>query len=178
MRKLDSILTFLATEQQVTLYPHRDDNNWWTIKKVNDEEPNGIEYVKHGDIVTLQHADSNKRLHSHEIRPPMTDLEYHNEVSGYGFDDFKGDVNDQWRVEIISGDKSDPESKERLKTIHTKFALVHVMTQCSLFSHTVKLPEWGFDQQEVTCIKNGKIEKTVWYVESTENSQCKSSVCV
>ncbi|KAL7322985.1 hypothetical protein PS15p_210952 [Mucor circinelloides] len=160
-----------SKQQQVTLYPHRDDNNWWTIRKVNDEEPNGIEYVKHGDIVTLQHADSNKRLHSHEIRPPMTDLEYHNEVSGYGFDDFKGDANDQWRVEIISGDKSDPESKERLKTIHTKFALVHVMTQCSLFSHTVKLPEWGFDQQEVTCIKNGKIEKTVWYVESTENSQ-------
>lgn len=47
------------------------------------------------------------------------------------------------------------------------------MGHCSLFSHSVKLPEWGFDQQEVTCIKNGKIEKTVWYIESTENSQCK-----
>ncbi|CEP10064.1 hypothetical protein [Parasitella parasitica] len=156
-------------KQQVTLYPHRDDNNWWTIRKVNDAEPSGIEYVRHGDIVTLQHADSNKRLHSHEIRPPMTDVEYHNEVSGYGFDNFSGDSNDHWRVEIISGDKSDPESKERLKTIHTKFALIHVMSQCSLFSHSVKLPDWGFDQQEVTCIKNGKIAKTVWYVESTEN---------
>lgn len=64
----------------MTLYPHRDDNNWWTFHKVHDDDPEGIEYVKHGDIVTLKHSDSNKRLHSHEIRPPMTDLEYHNEV--------------------------------------------------------------------------------------------------
>lgn len=67
-------------EQQVTLYPHRDDNNWWTIRKVDDEETHSIQYVKHGDIVTLKHSDSVKRLHSHDIRPPMTDVEYHNEV--------------------------------------------------------------------------------------------------
>lgn len=67
-------------EQQVTLYPHRDDNNWWTFRKVDDEETKEIEYIKHGDIVTLKHSDSVKRLHSHDIRPPMTDLEYHNEV--------------------------------------------------------------------------------------------------
>jgi dolichyl-phosphate-mannose--protein O-mannosyl transferase len=67
-------------EQQVTLYPHRDDNNWWTFHKINDEEIIGVEYIKHGDIVTLKHAGSDMRLHSHEIRPPMTDLDYHNEV--------------------------------------------------------------------------------------------------
>lgn len=99
--------------------------------------------------------------------------------SAYGFENFTGDVNDQWRVEIIHGEKSDPQSSKRLRTIHTKFALVHVMSQCSLFSHNVKLPEWGFDQQEVTCIKNGKIQKTVWYIESTENNQCKQMImCV
>lgn len=47
------------------------------------------------------------------------------------------------------------------------------MTQCALFSHSVKLPEWGFEQQEVTCINGGKIAKTVWYIESTENNLCK-----
>ncbi|KAI8048943.1 Dolichyl-phosphate-mannose-protein mannosyltransferase-domain-containing protein [Gilbertella persicaria] len=158
-----------SKQQQVTLYPHRDDNNWWTIYKVGDEHPTTIDYVKHGDIITLKHSDSDKRLHSHDIRPPMTDVDYHNEVSAYGFENFTGDANDHWRVEIIQGEKSDPESKQRLRTIHTKFALVHTMQHCSLFSHSVKLPEWGFDQQEVTCIKNGKIEKTVWYIESTEN---------
>ncbi|CAO3666880.1 unnamed protein product [Rhizopus stolonifer] len=159
-----------SKQQQVTLYPHRDDNNWWTIKKVDDQDTETIEYIKHGDIVTLKHADSYKRLHSHDIRPPMTDVDYHNEVSTYGFEDFNGDANDHWRVEIIEGDKKDPISKDRLRTIHTKFRLVHVMTGCNLFSHTVKLPDWGFDQQEVTCIKGGKMPKALWYVETTENT--------
>ncbi|KAG0783464.1 hypothetical protein G6F16_003015 [Rhizopus arrhizus] len=156
-------------KQQVTLYPHRDDNNWWTIRKVDDKETHSIEYVKHGDIVTLKHSDSVKRLHSHDIRPPMTDVEYHNEVSTYGFENFTGDSNDHWRVEIIEGDGHDPVSKERLRTIHSKFRLVHVTTGCTLFSHSVKLPEWGYDQQEVTCIKGGKMPKTLWYIETTEN---------
>ncbi|KAI9267568.1 Dolichyl-phosphate-mannose-protein mannosyltransferase-domain-containing protein [Helicostylum pulchrum] len=158
-----------SKQQQVTLYPHRDDNNWWTIAKVDDSNVTEIEYIKNGDVVTFKHANSFKRLHSHDIRPSMTDIEYHNEVSAYGFEDFNGDANDHWRVEIIEGEKSDPLSKERLRTIHTKFRLIHVMSQCALFSHSIKLPEWGFEQQEVTCIKGGKIAKTVWYIESTEN---------
>jgi dolichyl-phosphate-mannose-protein mannosyltransferase len=78
-------------------------------------------------------------------------------------------------VEIVEHDKKDPVSKDRLRTIHSKFRLVHVMQHCALFSHSVKLPEWGFEQQEVTCIKGGKIPKTLWYIESTENDMCKKS---
>ncbi|KAI8993588.1 hypothetical protein BDB01DRAFT_776808 [Pilobolus umbonatus] len=159
-----------SKQQQVTLYPHRDENNWWTIKKVKDANVTSLEYIKHGDIVTLKHSDSVKRLHSHDVRPTVTSLDYHNEVSAYGFDNFTGDANDQWRVEIVEGDSYDPESKHKLRTINTKFRLIHTMTQCALFSHSVKLPEWGFDQQEVTCIKNGKLPKTIWYIESTENT--------
>lgn len=94
-------------------------------------------------------------------------------ISTYGFEDFTGDANDHWRVEIMSGDKADPLSKDRLRTIHSKFRLVHVMQNCDLFSHSVKLPDWGFEQQEVTCIKGGKMEKAIWYIESTENELCK-----
>ncbi|CDH55799.1 mannosyltransferase 1 [Lichtheimia corymbifera JMRC:FSU:9682] len=159
-----------SKQQQVTLYPHRDDNNWWTIYKKDTEQVTGIEYIKHGDIVRLIHNDSNKRLHSHDHRPPMTDLDYHNEVSTYGFPGFDGDANDYWRVEIVDHDKHDPESKDRLRTLHSKFRLVHVLQNCALFSHSVKLPEWGWGQQEVTCIKNGKKPKTMWYIESTENA--------
>ena len=64
----------------MTLYPHRDNNNWFTIYKKETEEVTGIEYVKHGDVVRIVHSESNKRLHSHDHRPPVTDLEYHNEV--------------------------------------------------------------------------------------------------
>ncbi|KAI9261652.1 Dolichyl-phosphate-mannose-protein mannosyltransferase-domain-containing protein [Phascolomyces articulosus] len=158
-----------SKQQQVTLYPHRDNNNWFTIHKKDTEQVTGIEYVKHGDVVRIVHPESNKRLHSHDHRPPVTDLEYHNEVSAYGFPGFEGDANDYWRVEIVDHDKRDPESKDRLRTLHSKFRLVHVLRNCALFSHSVKLPDWGWGQQEVTCISNGKLPKTMWYIESTEN---------
>ena len=47
------------------------------------------------------------------------------------------------------------------------------MRDCDLFSHSVKLPEWGFEQQEVTCITSGKFEKAIWYIENSENKLCK-----
>lgn len=78
-----SHLTFadlVFSEQQITLYPHKDENNWWRITKQYGNLPTDIEWVKNGDIVRLEHTSTLKRLHSHEVRPPMTDLEYHNEV--------------------------------------------------------------------------------------------------
>jgi dolichyl-phosphate-mannose-protein mannosyltransferase len=67
-------------EQQLTLYPHKDDNNWWRLTKQYGENPTEIEWVQNGDIVRVEHVSTNKRLHSHDVRPPMTDVEYHNEV--------------------------------------------------------------------------------------------------
>ncbi|KAI8065544.1 glycosyltransferase family 39 protein [Gongronella butleri] len=158
-----------SNQQQITLYPHQDDNNWWTIYKRDTEKVGEVEYVRNGDVIRLMHSESNKRLHSHNHRPPMTDQEYHNEVSGYGFPDFEGDANDLWRVEIVEHDKKDALAGDQLRTLHSKFRLIHVMENCALFSHSVKLPDWAYGQQEVTCIKDGKLPKTMWYVESTVN---------
>jgi dolichyl-phosphate-mannose-protein mannosyltransferase len=46
--------------------------------------------------------------------------------------------------------------------------LRHALTGCYLFSHKVKLPEWGFEQQEVTCNKNAVMimANSLWYVET------------
>jgi len=160
-----------SKQQQITLYPHKDENNWWRITKQYGNLPTDIEWVKNGDIVRLEHTSTLKRLHSHEVRPPMTDLEYHNEVSCYGTGtpEFEGDANDFWRVQILDHDKRDSEAGDRLRTLNSKFQLIHVNSNCALFSHGVKLPEWGWGQQEVTCIKDGKVPKTMWYIESSEN---------
>jgi dolichyl-phosphate-mannose-protein mannosyltransferase len=79
---------------------------------------------------------------------------------------FAGDANDDWIVEIVKGDKKDSESWKRLKTLKTHFRLRHVLSGCYLFSHKVKLPEWGFDQQEVTCNKNAIMANSLWYIET------------
>lgn len=94
-----------------------------------------------------------------------------NRGSAYGYKGFDGDANDIFRVEIVRHLSDGSEAKKRLRTIQTKFKLVHLMTGCVLFSHKVKLPEWGFEQQEVTCAKGATLPNSVWYIENNEHPQ-------
>lgn len=117
--------------------------------------------------IKLRHISTEKHVHSHDIRPPVSDVDFQNEVSAYGMPGFAGDANDDWIVEIESGDKRDRESKKRLRTLRTKFRLRHALTGCYLFSHKVKLPDWGYEQQEVTCNKNAVRANSLWFVETS-----------
>lgn len=70
------------------------------------------------------------------------------QVSGYGFEGFEGDANDNFIVEIDeedghggangSGWGGDRESAKRLRTLRTRFKLRHQYTGCYLFSHKVR----------------------------------------
>ncbi|KAI1493234.1 dolichyl-phosphate-mannose-protein mannosyltransferase 1 [Biscogniauxia mediterranea] len=172
-----------SLQQQITLYPHKDDNNMWLIE--NQTQPldaNGVEingtrawdfpanltenYVRDGDVIRLYHWATHRRLHSHDIRPPVSEQEWQNEVSAYGYEGFPGDANDLFRVEIVKKQSVGPVAKERLRTIETKFRLIHIMSGCALFSHKVKLPEWASEQQEVTCAKGGTLPNSLWYIEA------------
>lgn len=130
-----------------------------------------FEPLKHGQMIRLQHVVTTKKLHSHDIRPPVSEVDFQNEVSGYGFPGFAGDANDNWIIEIEEGSKRDPASKERVRTLRTIFRLRHVLTGCYLFSHKVKLPDWGFEQQEVTCNKNAVKPNSLWYVETNSHDK-------
>jgi dolichyl-phosphate-mannose-protein mannosyltransferase len=169
-----------SNQQQVTLYPHKDENNVFLLE--NQTQPLGVdgqeiegplawdnstaEYIYDGATVKLYHLLTHRRIHSHDERPPITEADWQNEVSAYGFEGFAGDANDLFRVEIVKSWSDGEEAKERLRTIQTKFRLVHVMTGCTLFSHKVKLPDWAFDQQEVTCAKGGTLPNSIWYIEA------------
>ncbi|KAF7300996.1 Glycosyltransferase family 39 protein [Mycena indigotica] len=157
-----------SKQQQITLYPHRDHNNDWQITNATWEEipSNGLMFVGDKARVKLFHPSTDKRLHSHDFRPPVSEVDFQNEVSAYGMANFEGDANDDWWLEIVSGDKRDSHSTKRLRTIKTKFRLRHALTGCYLFSHKVKLPEWGFEQQEVTCNTNAVMANSLWYVET------------
>ncbi|KAF8505073.1 glycosyltransferase family 39 protein [Hysterangium stoloniferum] len=164
-----------SKQQQITLYPHRDSNNDWIIVNATDGGNGDASFdftsspfvpVTPGTRVRFHHIITEKRLHSHEMRPPISEVDFQNEVSGYGFPGFVGDANDDWLVEIDEGDTRDRESSRRLRTLRTKFRLRHALTGCYLFSHKVKLPEWGFEQQEVTCNKNAVRANSLWYIET------------
>ncbi|KAF2641716.1 PMT-domain-containing protein [Massarina eburnea CBS 473.64] len=168
-----------SKQQQITLYPHKDENNIWILENqtlpeiLDGPKPEGPKAwdnvgpinIMDGDVLRLYHITTDRRLHSHDVRAPVTEAEWQNEVSAYGYDGFEGDANDFFRVEIAKHMSDGKEAKERLRTIQSKFRLVHVMTGCVLFSHKVKLPEWGFEQQEVSCAKGGTLPNSIWYIE-------------
>lgn len=173
-----------SKQQQITLYPHKDDNNVWIME--NKTQPLGLDgeaingtdawdflpepaYITDGSVLRLYHRSTNRRLHSHDVRPPITESDWQNEVSAYGFEGFDGDANDYFKVEIVKKKSKSGVSRERVRTIETKFRLVHVMTGCVLFSHKVKLPDWASEQQEVTCARGGSLPNSLWYVEYNES---------
>ncbi|KAI9276779.1 glycosyltransferase family 39 protein [Phascolomyces articulosus] len=165
-------------QQQITLYPHKDDNNWWIIEKPRNarrrrpDGPGGIEYVRDGDRIRLVHALSSKRLRSHDEQPPLANDEYHKEVSAHNDEDSRNDRESDWIVDIVAHNENDVDSKYRLRAIHSRFRLRHSTQRCALFSHEKKLPEdWGFGQQEVTCMQNSKLPKTIWYIEANQHSR-------
>ncbi|KAF4896253.1 Dolichyl-phosphate-mannose--protein mannosyltransferase 1 [Colletotrichum viniferum] len=175
-----------SKQQQITLYPHKDENNVWLLENqtqplgVNGEQINGTlawdslpqpVHIKDGDVIRLYHLPTFRRLHSHDVRPPVTEADWQNEVSAYGYEGFEGDANDLFKIEIVKKQSLTPASKERVRTIETKFRLVHIMTGCVLFSHKVKLPDWASEQQEVTCARGGTLPNSLWYVEYNEHPQ-------
>ncbi|GAA5999821.1 uncharacterized protein JCM10292_003757 [Rhodotorula paludigena] len=166
-----------SKQQQVTLYPHRDDNNVWLVlnstsdPSIPDPETHApARPIPDHTSIVLHHVSTHKKLHSHDLRAPITEVDYQNEVSAYGFEGFEGDANDYWVVEIDQVASEGRVAKRQLETLRTKFRLRHALTGCYLFSHKVKLPDWGFEQQEVTCNKNPSRENALWYVETNTHA--------
>ena len=168
-------------QQQITLYPYADDNNFWQIveRSENNNEPDLHDYdnerfrpLYNGAIIRLMHATTGKRLHSHDHKPPVSEADFQNEVSGYGFEGFNGDANDNFKIEMLDDNMNREKSKKKsVKAIKSKFRLKHVLSGCYLFSHQEKLPEWGYGQQEVTCNKQSTLDNSVWFIEVNNHAQ-------
>lgn len=180
-------------QQQITLYPFTDENNEWILIKAPEDGEyakkedghwitpddeytrfyNNVTYVKDGDSLRFLHKKTMVRLHSHHNhRPPVSNGEYQNEVTGYGFPEerFGGDYNDHWVIEIYKQPREvRTADKKRPITLRTIFRLRHAMLHCYLYSHDVRLPNWAFDQQEVTCNNQPPMENSLWYFETSEH---------
>jgi len=91
-----------SRQQQVTCFSGSDANDWWRVKPAHGEaQPppscdggGGGGSVAEGAIVRLEHVETNRNLHSHDIRSPVTKQ---TEVSCFG-NHGNGDSNCNWRV--------------------------------------------------------------------------------
>uniref|UniRef100_A0A4X2LAU1 Dolichyl-phosphate-mannose--protein mannosyltransferase n=1 Tax=Vombatus ursinus TaxID=29139 RepID=A0A4X2LAU1_VOMUR len=156
-----------ARQQQVTAYQHKDYNNLWIVKKhdanTDPLDPSfPVEFVRHGDIIRLEHKETSRNLHSHQHEAPMTRKHY--QVTGYGING-TGDSNDFWRIEVMNR-----KSENRIKVLRSQIRLIHLATGCVLGSSGKTLPKWGWEQLEVTCTPYLKeTPNSVWNVEDHIN---------
>ncbi|XP_029139304.1 protein O-mannosyl-transferase 2 [Protobothrops mucrosquamatus] len=158
-----------ARQQQVTAYSHKDLNNLWIIKKYNLNRDYSdlsfpVEFVKHGDIIRLEHKETSRNLHSHQHEAPLT--RKHLQVTGYGING-TGDSNDFWRIEVVGR-----KDGKRIKVLRSQIRLIHLATACILGSTGKTLPKWGWEQVEVTCTPYQKeTPNTLWNIEDHVNSR-------
>ncbi|KAI8318972.1 PMT-domain-containing protein [Martensiomyces pterosporus] len=155
-------------QQQVTIYGHADQNNIWIVDPAYNttvDTTDGPQRVKSGDTIRLRHKVTGKFLHSHSKKPALTSEDHKFEVSGYGFPGFAGDSNDNFRVDILAGDKSEEGSDKYVQSIHSRFRLIHPGMACALYNSRNKLPEWAFGQIEVNCMRNCLPRMSTWHVE-------------
>ncbi|XP_042108728.1 protein O-mannosyl-transferase 2 isoform X6 [Ovis aries] len=157
-----------ARQQQVTTYLHKDYNNLWIIKKHNSnsadplDPSHPVEFVRHGDIIRLEHKETSRNLHSHYHEAPLTRKHY--QVTGYGING-SGDSNDFWRIEVINR-----KFGNRIKVLRSRIRLIHLVTGCVLGSSGKVLPKWGWEQLEVTCTPYLKETlSSIWNVEDHIN---------
>lgn len=167
----------------MTLYPHRDNNNWWRVLKADIfEEPRNdllasdnstwLQYVRAGETIRLEHVETApQKLHSHDIPAPVTDTDYNKEVSAYGFPNHAGDANDNWLLKI-DHDSRMPEAGEFLQARRSKFRLMHTYQDCYLYASYERLPDWGYGQQEISCISEALKPKTMWQIDESQNPMC------
>ncbi|KAJ2721765.1 hypothetical protein GGI07_003758 [Coemansia sp. Benny D115] len=164
-------------QQQITIYGHADPNNIWVVEPAYNttvDTSQGPVPVRGGDTIRLRHKVTGKYLHSHDKKPALSSEDHKFELSGYGFTNFSGDSNDNFRLDILSGDKHQAGSDKQVQAIYTRFRLIHRNLGCAVYNSRKKLPKWAFEQIEVNCMRNCMPRMSTWHVEFAqlpENSQ-------
>ncbi|KAJ7116308.1 glycosyltransferase family 39 protein [Mycena epipterygia] len=164
-----------SSQQQVTCYHYKDENNEWNLIPRWDEPPYDPEaplrFLKHNDVIRLSHAPTTRNLHSHTIPAPVTKLNH--EVSCYGNATI-GDIHDHWVVEVVDDIKrGSRDHVDRIHSLTTRLRFKHQVLGCYLRAANAVLPQWGFKQIEVSCIPENspKDAHTYWNVESHWNDR-------
>ncbi|CCD26428.1 dolichyl-phosphate-mannose-protein mannosyltransferase PMT2 NDAI_0H02540 [Naumovozyma dairenensis CBS 421] len=159
-------------QQQVTAYSYKDPNNEWFFDRARglpnwNENETDVEFVLAESTYRLVHKSTGKSLHSHPVAAPISKTQW--EVSGYG-DAEIGDQRDNWIIEVV--DQRGSENTTKLHPLTTSFRLYHPDMDCYLAQTGSQLPEWGFKQLEVACMKNPfkRDKRTWWNIETHENS--------
>ncbi|KAF9191570.1 hypothetical protein BGZ51_007133 [Haplosporangium sp. Z 767] len=146
--------------QQVTGYAHVDPNNIWQITSSNVTDTRIGEQVKDKDVIRLLHVATSSWLLAHDVASPT--MSTNEEITTYSTEEDGSRFNETtFQIVIESGG-------DKLRTMASNFKLLHMDTKVAVWTHSQKLPPWGFDQQEVNGNKNIVQKSNLWWSDSID----------
>ena len=173
-----------SQEQQVTCYHYKDTNNHFMLMpppgapplpNVNDtSEPPRM--LRSGDSVRFLHVETGHVLRTHEVPAPISKEFW--EVSG-ALDEntYAEDEGDVWRI-IVKDDLNlgHGEDGSPIRTMSSRLLFYNEAFNCYMRSGTVILPDWGWKQNEVTCVpeEEGADNYALWNIENHWNDRLPS----
>ncbi|KAF8458762.1 MIR motif-containing protein [Gautieria morchelliformis] len=132
-----------SNQQQITLYPHHNTNNNWLIVNATEGGTSfsvdfsnvPFEPVTAGMRIRLHHIMTEKQLHSHDVHPPISEVDFQNEVSAYGFLGFMGDANDDWLLRSMKETSVTGRVQcQTLKTDHSVIGATRIVSPPWIFN--------------------------------------------
>ncbi|XP_037081465.1 protein O-mannosyl-transferase 2-like [Pollicipes pollicipes] len=163
-----------AEHQVIALDMNLDELNAWGFKRVDEgrlADMTSDEYVAqpvaHGDLVRLLNVFTERHLHTHRVRAPITRHMYM--ATGFGEVDefYEGSV---WRV-LLDEPGAEP-GVTPLRAVGSWFRLINNRTGCALRPGLSKYPSWGFGAWEAACDPKGVNLKDVhqlWQIDENVN---------
>lgn len=150
-----------SRNQQVSVFDYRDYNNEWLIEPVGHVDPRDSR-VRGDSVIRLRHKNTGAVLRVDDFKPPISEQEYDFEVSCFGNHTYPGNETDSFLLKV----EDEGFSRDYVKSLDTKFRLFNKKKRCTVLSHDLRLPEWGFGQQEVICIESPTASRVVFYIET------------
>ncbi|QLL33400.1 hypothetical protein HG536_0E03110 [Torulaspora globosa] len=153
-------------EQQVSLTQQEEDyNNKWCIEppRPHSDENGSLRKVNDFGKVRLRHCATGKLLRASSAKPPVSEQEYNSEISCTGDADYVGNSDELWTVVSVG----DP-LHSALRPLKSLVKFLNEGQGCTMLAHDTRLPNWGFHQQEVLCLRSPTESRTLFEIETEQ----------
>ncbi|KAI8379726.1 glycosyltransferase family 39 protein [Radiomyces spectabilis] len=140
--------------QQVTGVKEVDDNCYWRVKPTItlDDEDERV-YVRHGDIIQLEHIGTQRILLTHDVASPL--MATNEEVTTVA----EGERYNETLFQVLLDDHDNGDIwQTHMKSVR----LLHMDTKVTIWTHDQALPDWALGQQEVNGNKNILDKSNYW----------------
>lgn len=148
----------------------KDVNNHWQIVPTNPSYGSGVALYTN-DIVRLKHIGTGGYLLTHDVASPLKTTNEEFTVT-YDEEVYSKAYNESlFRIRLAEGGANANKNKRKLvKTKTSPLRFIHVDTVVSMWTHNDEhLPDWGFNQQEVSGNKKNVDTANTWTIDAIVN---------